>query len=189
MKKLLFYLFTCISLFSVSTLSGQTEFGETFKSRIYVGTSFALNLGSFTSLDISPMAGYNFTRYVSAGVGFSYIFYSVRYPTYSQRATFYGGRVFGRLVPFPDALPGLFVHAEAESINNEQYAEDPFSSVIVLKRVWTPAVFIGGGFRQKIGNNAYFTISLLLNVADDGKKPTIYSNIIIYRLGFIVGLY
>jgi len=187
MKKHLYYLLTITWIFSVSSLKSQTEYGETFKSRIYVGSTFALNLGSYTSLDISPMAGYNFNRYLSAGVGFSYIFYSIRYPSFSQRASFYGTRVFGRAVPFPDALPGLFVHTEAESINNEQYTQ--VSNAVVLKRVWTPAYFLGAGFRQKVGNNSYFTISLLFNLADDGIKPTVYSNIIVYRIGFIVGLF
>jgi hypothetical protein len=189
MKKHLFYLLSAACVLSISDLKSQTEFGETFKSRLYVGSNFALNLGSFTSLDISPMVGYNFNRYVSAGIGTSYIFYSIRYPNFSQRASFYGGRVFGRLLPFPDALPGLFVHAEAETINNEQYTQDPSSNAVVLRRVWTPAYFLGGGFRQKVGNNSYFTISLLFNLADDGLKPTIYPNIIVYRVGFIVGLF
>jgi hypothetical protein len=174
-------------------MKAQTEYGETFKSRIYVGGSFALGLGNVTSIDISPMAGYNFNRYLSAGAGITYMFYSYNDPfgnSADYRTSFYGARVFARAVPLPDLLRGLFLHAEYESINNERLAEAFPNGPLQLQRTWTPAVLIGPGFRSQMGANSFFTLSLYYNVLDDGTMATsIYSGPIIYRVGFIFGLY
>lgn len=175
------------------SLHAQTEYGETLKSRIYVGGSFALGLGNVTSIDISPMAGYNFNRYLSAGAGITYMFYSYNDPfgaSTDYRTSFYGARVFARAVPLPDLLRGLFLHAEYESINNERFAEAFPNGPFQLQRAWTPAVLIGPGFRSQMGANSFFTLSLYYNLLDDGTvERSIYSGPIIYRVGFIFGLY
>ena len=55
-------------------LNAQTEYGETFTSRLYVGGIFGLGLGTFTSIDVSPLIGYNFNRFSFAGVGATYMY-------------------------------------------------------------------------------------------------------------------
>jgi len=179
-----------LALSSFSSLSGQTEYGETLKSRLYLGGTFSLQFGTITNFDVSPMIGYNINRYFSAGVGATYMFYSYRDQFQSYKSHFYGGRVFGRIVPLPQFLPGFFLHTEYETINNERYAQETPNSPYVLTRVWTPAFLAGIGFRQKAGENSYFTINLLYNISDDGTyQGTIYQNVIIPRIGFIYGFY
>lgn len=173
-----------------TSILAQTEFGETFKSRLYVGGTFGLSLGNTTSIDLSPMAGYNINRYFSAGIGTSYMFYSYNQPGQDYRTSFYGGRFFARAVPLPDVLPGLFLHVEYESINNERYTQDDPFGPIVLRRAWTPALLVGPGFRQQAGENSFFTLSLYYNLSDDGTpSSSIYNGPIIYRIGLIFGLY
>lgn len=180
-------------LFFATTANAQTEYGESFKSRLYVGADFNVSFGWISLLDISPLAGYNINRHLSAGVGLTYKFYSDRTYNPAFRTNFYGGRGFLRARPFPEGLPGIFIHGEFESVNNERLALadplDPYSPLI-LRREWTPAAFLGVGFRQQAGENSYFTFSLLFNLLDDGNySSTIYNSPLVPRIGFIYGLY
>ena len=179
----------CTFLFSLNT-QAQTEYGETIKSKLFVGSTFSLGFGTYTNVDISPMIGYNINRYFSAGLGATYMFYSYNNGAERIQGNFYGGRIFSRIMPLPDLLPGIFLHGEMESINNERYIAINPNTFPVLTRTWTPAVLVGAGFRQKAGNNSYFTVSILYNLSDDGTSAsTIYNGPLIYRVGFILGLY
>lgn len=181
----------CLLIFGLPSISfSQTEFGETFGSRLYVGGNFGLGFGTFTSIDISPLAGYNFNRVFSAGIGGTYMYYQYRlYAGSSVRAFFYGARVFARAVPLPEILPNIFLHGEYESINNEREVEGPIGN-FEFKRTWTPAVPIGLGLRQPAGENSFFTIMVLWNMLDDGTQASsVYGGPLIYRVGLIVGLY
>lgn len=175
---------------TTSHLFAQTEYGESLKSRLFFGGTFGLGLGTVTNIDLSPMAGYNINRYFSGGLGITYMFYSFNQPGQDYRTSFYGTRLFARAVPLPDLFPGIFVHAEYELMNNERFVqEDPFGPV-VLKRAWTPAILVGPGYRSNIGTNSFFTLSLYFNLMDDGTpQSSIYGGPIVYRIGFIFGLY
>jgi hypothetical protein len=174
----------CILLINLQQTNAQTEFGETPKSKIFIGSTFRLGISNFGSLiELSPYVGYNINSYFSAGLGPSYTFYSERYAGQSYRTHYYGARGFIRILPAPERLPGLFLAAELESINNE-------TSIFAQTRSWTPAYLVGAGFRQKTGNNSYFTVSLLFNLADDGTaESTIYGGPLVYRVGYMFGLY
>ena len=176
-------------LYSLNT-QAQTEYGETLKSKLYLGATFGLGFGTYTNIDVSPMIGYNINRHFSAGLGMTYMYYSYRYGNERIQGNFYGGRIFTRILPLPDLMPGIFLHGELESINNERYITVNPALNPVLARVWTPALLVGAGFRQKAGNNSYFTVSLLYNTSYNGTaESSIYSGPLIYRVGFILGLY
>lgn len=175
---------------SIPTLIAQTNYGEDFKSRLYVGGTFGLGLGTVTNIDLSPMVGYNINDYFSGGFGMTYMFYSYNQPGQDVRTSFYGGRLFLRSVPLPQTLPGLYLHAEIEHISNQRYIANPVTGLYSLKRAWTPGILVGPGFRQQAGSNSYFTIGLYYNVLDNGSaESSIYNGPIIYRIGFIFGLY
>lgn len=189
MKQASLRLLLLTQLLLAGSIHAQTEYGETFKSRLYAGGNFGLGFGTFTSIDISPLVGYNINRYFSAGVGASYMFYSYRInPNESERASFYGFRTFGRIVPLPDILPNIFLHGELESINNERWVENVFGAY-EFRRTWTPAIPVGVGFRQMAGENSFFNVTILWNLLDDGTQASsIYGGPLIYRVGFIFGL-
>jgi hypothetical protein len=171
-------------LINLQQINAQTEFGETPKSKIFVGSTFRLGISNFGSLiELSPYVGYNINSYLAAGVGPSYTFNSVRNFGQTFRTHLYGSRGFLRILPAPERLPGLFVAAEIETINNKPFID-------LSTRRWTPAYLVGAGFRQKTGNNSYFTVSLLFNLADDGTyESTIYGGPLVYRVGYMFGLY
>jgi hypothetical protein len=183
-------LIACVLLFGIQIPAiAQTEYGETFASRLYVGGNFGLGFGTFTSIDISPLVGYNFNRVFSAGIGGTYMYYQYRFGNESERASFYGARLFARAVPLPEILPNIFLHGEFESINNERWVEGPIGN-FEFKRTWTPALPLGLGLRQQAGENSFFTIMVLWNMLDDGtQQSSIYGGPLIYRVGLIVGLY
>jgi|GEM_PF-3446218 len=180
-----------IILLSAKRIEAQTEFGETTKSKIFIGSTFRLGISNFGSLiELSPYVGYNINSYFSAGIGPSYTFYSERYLGQSYRTHYYGARGFLRILPAPERLPGLFLAAELETISNQYFYNDPLTFDLMQGRRWTPAYLVGAGFRQKTGNNSYFTISLLFNLADDGSaESTIYGGPLVYRVGYMFGLY
>src|SRR5688572_417655 len=117
--------FIAAGLLVCSSAKAQTEYGETFKSRLYIGTDFQLGFGPISLIDISPLAGYNINRHLSAGIGLTYIFFSDNTISPAMRTNLFGGRVFTRIVPLPDALPGIYLHVGAESINNKQAVANP----------------------------------------------------------------
>lgn len=184
MKIKLISLIIAVLSLSIGQLTAQTEFGETPKSKIFIGSTFRLGISNFGSLiELSPYVGYNINSFLAAGVGPSYTFNSVRNFGQTFRTHLYGARGFLRILPAPERLPGLFVAAEIETINHK-----PF--INLSTRQWTPAYLIGAGFRQKTGDNSYFTISLLFNLADNGTfESTIYGGPLVYRVGYMFGLY
>ena len=181
----------CTLLLNLQQINAQTEYGETPKSKIFIGSTFRLGISNFGSLiELSPYVGYNINSYFSAGLGPSYTFYSVRNFGQTFRTHYYGARGFFRILPAPERFPGLFLAAELETISNEYFFQDPITFEISQARKWTPAYLVGAGFRQKTGNNSYFTVSLLFNLADDGTvESTIYGGPLVYRVGYMFGLY
>lgn len=171
----------------------QTEFGETPRSRIFFGGDFRLAVTSFGSiLDLNPFAGYNLNQYISVSAGPSYIFYSERTPGMSQsyRTSFYGGRTFIRIRPFPERLPSIYFQGETQLINSILYSYNS-NFEIVKDRVWNPYVLGGIGFRQQASENAFFTFTLLFNfLKEDGSEYSyLNGNPLSYRVGFIIGMF
>ena len=181
----------CILLLNLQQINAQTEFGETPKSKMFTGSTVRLGISTLGSLiELSPYVGYNINSFLAAGVGPSYTFYSVRNFGQIFRTHYYGARGFFRILPAPERLPGLFLSAEIETLSNEYFYQDPLTFEVTQARRWTPAYLVGAGFRQKTGNNSYFTISLLFNFADDGTfESTIYGGPLVYRVGYMFGLY
>jgi hypothetical protein len=78
----------------------------------------------------------------------------------------------------------LFLHAEYEALNYEQVYVYNYQ-VDHKERVWVSGLFVGGGYRQWIGSNAFVGITLLWNLMDNINSP--YSNPI-FRIGVGVGI-
>ena len=183
MKKLLpvFILF----IWGLNPTAAQTEYGETPLSRMYVGGNFGLQLGNFTLIDISPLAGYNLTPWFSAGVGGTYMFVNIRQFNQTFRTNFYGFRGFTR------ALIGnsFLLHGEYELLNGEDLVPDQ-SGFLSLQRTWKPAVWVGGGYRTPAGNNSFFTLTVLYNLFDRGDiGDSFYNSPLNIRVGYIFGLH
>ena len=95
-----------------------------------------------------------------------------------------------RARPFPERLPGLFFQAEGQMVNNVIFQYDPLTNTESMKRIWGAFPMAGIGFRQAAGENAFFTIALLINFKEDASA---YSRLngspLTYKVGYIIGLF
>ncbi len=149
--------------------------------RFYFGGNLSLNFGTFTFVDVSPLAGYMVTEDFSVGLGASYLYVSrelfvfpgPRRERFSNSA--YGGRAFARHNLFDD----FFAHVEYENINNEFLS--PFGDGLI--REWVPGFLVGGGVSRGVGSRGAANFMVLINLLhDDLRSP--YASAVVIRGGF-----
>lgn len=146
-----------------------------FWDHIFTGGNFGLQFGTQTIVELAPQLGYKFTDNFAAGIGIKYLYYKINNSYYNYSTNIYGGSVFARHIIFDE----LFVHAEVEMLNLE--VPDLYRFV----RRDVTSVFLGGGYRQMIGENSSVNFLVLYNVNETLYSP--YRNPII-RVGFGIGI-
>ena len=147
-----------------------------FFDRVFFGGSFGIQFGTQTYVELSPTIGYKITDRLSAGIGLKYIYYKVKDRNFTYSTNIYGGGPFTRFF----VTDGLFLHAEFEVLN----MEIP-SLYTGYERKNITSVFLGGGYRQMIGDRSSLDLLLLYNINDNRNSP--YINPII-RIGFGFGI-
>jgi hypothetical protein len=154
--------------------------GEKWTDRIYLGGNIGLQFGSQTAVEIAPVVGYRITEEFSAGIGGKYIYYKLTDPILTEpfETNIYGGSVFAKYL----VLENVFLYSEYEVLNMEVF-EPPYYNKIIRENI--PALFVGAGYRQMLGDNSFLDLMLLYNVIDDHRS--IYDNPLI-RMGFGIGL-
>ncbi len=181
MKKLLFLLFI---LFAVVALSfGQNETQSTQdttaftqqttqpeqqsvqkqkQKRVYFGGNVGFSFGSYTRIGIYPLVGFKITPKLSIGlkIGYEYLKYNNSVDEYSTSN--YGGSIFARY----RIIPRLYVHVEYEATN---YGLLDINSDVY--RQWVNFLYLGGGYSQPIGGNAYLNLQVLFDVLNDENSP------------------
>ncbi len=180
--KHLFKLFLFLVVFSISSLnlSAQSLKDQTFGERLYFGGNFGLQFGDQTVVDVNPLVGYRITEQLSVGVSATYIYYKFKdpyniYPSYSTNI--YGGSIFTRYY----FLENIFAHVEGEVLSLE--VPDYIRQRYVRQSVF--GFYVGGGYRQPLGDRSSLNILLLYNLNEDRNSP--YQNPII-RIGFGFGI-
>lgn len=146
------------------------------KDRMYFGGNFGMQFGTVTLLDISPLAGVMITPRFSSGLGITYQYFNDR-RFVGGETTSYGGRIFSRY----NVLPNVFAHAEFESINFDNYniVSDQF------ERIWSNALFLGGGYFAPFGQNGGANFTFLYNVLHDNLRSP-YGEPYVIRVGFVL---
>lgn len=144
---------------------------EPIGDRFFYGGNFGLMFGTITYVELSPLIGYRITDKLSVGPGVSYIY--LQDNRFDLSTNIYGGRLFARY----NITDYLFGHGEYEVLNRES----PYS---LDGRVNVTSIFIGGGYRQRLGANSFLSIMGLWNLNDS--EYSIYRNPII-RMGFSTG--
>lgn len=147
-----------------------------------------------TYLEIAPLVGYRITERLSAGIGGSYIYAKEKLiidiidnngqyigsKLITLERNNYGVRLFGRYFVLDD----VFLHSEFENLNAE-VVESVTVDKIFTRRQNIPALFIGGGYAQRLGGGSSLFIMALWDIIEDRYSP--YQNPII-RIGVNVGL-
>ena len=152
-------------------------------NRIDFGGYLGAQFGSVTIIDIAPIASYRITEKLYTGLGLTYMYYKDnRYvPAFSLSS--YGGSVFAGYYVWRD----LFVHVEYAPLYIPDYYDYymPVTPMQGEKAPWAHDIYIGGGYRQWIGDRASVNLMILWNLNESIYSP--YRNPII-RIGFGVGL-
>ena len=148
--------------------------------KVYTGGGLALQFGTYTFIDISPLVGYRLTEDLSVGFGVSYKYLSDnRIKGYNSHL--YGGNLFSRYV----FAENFFGQVEYELINVEYFTVNGAGLITDSERKDVSYLWIGGGYRQPIGPNSYLNLMALYNLNES--IYSIYPNPL-YRVGFNVGL-
>ena len=183
MKK--FILLFCLFSLYISQLHGQpplvqrdpNDGKQSFIDRLFFGGNVGLQFGTQTYIEIAPLIGYKVTEKLSTGVGLKYIYYRFKDDYSKYTSNIYGGGPFVRY----NIYEGLFLHAEYELLNLE--VPDVYYTRYVRKNI--SSVFLGGGYRQMIGERSSLDFLLLYNINDTKDSP--YINPIV-RIGFGFGI-
>jgi hypothetical protein len=138
-------------------LDKEKEFSDlTFKERIHFGGGIpGLSFGTYTSIGISPMAGYEISKNAIIGIGASYQYFSYKDPFYGTKSitSLMGENIFIRhQLPFLKDLVGQgFLVAKAENFHNlSDNSTYTYSNPVLL----------GIGLGSKIG----FNLSIMYDV-------------------------
>lgn len=154
------------------------------QKRLYIGGGLGFGISSYsTSLMVAPVVGYRLTPSIDIGGRFNYTYYHYKDEPYKFSTNNYGLAGFARYYLF--FFNDLFIHAEYEALNYEVLDYFTPDNEAITERLWVSSLFLGGGYRQWIGQNSFVGISVLWNVLDNLNSP--YSNPI-FRIGVGVGI-
>ncbi len=186
---LLLILTTSVQVFSqITEIESEEKDHESadfanWTDRIVVGGNVGAGFGNFTYVDVSPLAGYRFTKSLTAGIGFTYQYYKVNYNDPFFTADYKGNVIGGRIFTEYDIFYGLFAHVEYEQLWYNFTFED--ASLGEYKGV-VPALYLGGGYNFMIGENSKFQIMVLYDVLYTNESLNL--NPWVIRMGFSIGL-
>ncbi|MEI6436112.1 MAG: hypothetical protein WCP32_14800 [Bacteroidota bacterium] len=192
---------------SVFSLSSPPRKPDNFWRRVAIGGNLGFQVGSITGITLSPEVRIRTIDQLNVGVRFIYQYYSYRdyfLDTHTGeflpfQSNVFGGGIYLRYYLssiFESFLANLFAHIEYEYmtysrpfiqtappegyITDGYYYYKPGKEIIEIN-----SIFVGGGYRQPIGNRVSMDLLILFNINDTYNSP--YTNPII-RLGVGVGL-
>ncbi|MEN8225712.1 MAG: hypothetical protein ABFS05_10175 [Bacteroidota bacterium] len=156
------------------------------QKRFYIGGGLGFGMSSYsTNLMVAPLIGYRLTPDIDIGTRFIYTYnrydesyYGVKFSTNN-----FGAGVFARYYLF--FFNDLFLHAEFEELNYDKFISVNANNEVEKERAWVSSLFLGGGYRQWISNNAFVGMTILFNLLDTYDSP--YVNPIL-RVGVGVGM-
>jgi hypothetical protein len=150
---------------------------ESFGDRLFFGGGFGLQFGTQTYIEVAPLVGYKLTDRLSTGISLKYIYYKFKDDIYDYSTHIYGGGPFTRFFIIPEA----FLHAEFEILNLE--VPDPLSNRYFRENI--TSVFLGGGYRQMIGDHSSLDLLLLYNINESRNSPYVNP---VFRISFGLGI-
>lgn len=163
---------TCLA-FSQNSLSDRIFYGG--------GAGFSASSGQ-TSISIYPTVGYKLTQNLTAGVGLTYQYVSVKVTGRSNESlNNYGWSVFSRY----SVIKNFFLHAEYERLSYQYFTN---FSLEEKDRQGYDSFLVGGGYAESLGGKASFIVTALYNVLyDESDAIQPYSSPWVIRAGVGVG--
>jgi hypothetical protein len=150
-----------------------------FVDRLRLGGSFGLSFGTVTNVNLSPMAGYELTEKLVAGVGLTGMYFRSKY--FNINTLYYGGRGFVMYSIFP--MVNLV--GEVEGMNVEASYQ---------RRKWLASPLLGASYSQPVGGRFIKAVHLtaLYNLSYNnqidqysGQNLSPYSSPFVFRVTFL----
>ncbi len=149
----------------------KSPFWENVRFGGNLGGSFGNNSSSFL---VQPQAFYMVNDNFMAGLGFTYLYWSIEYSNYAGSQTYsYSDHSFGpNLFARHRLFESVFAQAEYSGMNFKS-----FNDYGETQRVWNNALFIGPGFVQDMGSGGTYIFILydILWRQDDFSNPSSFS--------------
>ncbi len=183
-------LILCLLTVIFTAVSGQESSREeppAIKERLFFGGNFALQLGTITNIEVSPVVGFWVRPRIAVAVGPDYNYYNDPY----RSTNIYGGRAYVQLVVLRDLnkfIPlgtgtGIFLHLEDEALSLDS---QQWGLPIPPKRFTINTTLAGAGLSQQIGRRAAINFVVLWAIFESDAEHTsmLYANPEI-RIGFV----
>lgn len=147
------------------------------KERLFFGGSFSLQLGTYTDIEIAPVAGLWVLPRISVAIGPSYRFYKfqgvktdiIGFRTYLQAVIL---RDIDKFIPI-GAHSSIYFHLEDEILSLEsEFWKQP--SEQNTRRFFVNTPLAGAGLSQQIGRRSSINFTVLWALYDSGYA--LYSN-------------
>lgn len=174
MKKIILSLVLFFSMNLSAQVNGASSFGKwTFGGNAGIYGSFGTN--SSFGFSISPRAGYKLSENLELGgiAGFSY-----------QNSEFYSTTLFG-IGPFLNYYFARNFYAGAQF--QEYIVTQKLKETNVRSGSDEAALYIGGGYMTRVGNNAYMQFGAMYNVLWK-ENSSIFGSGFVPQIGVVFGL-
>lgn len=156
------------------------------ESKFFFGGNLGLSFGTYTYIEIAPLAGYKITPRLWAGLGPKYMY--LKQKNYYE-TSIYGLKTFATFTIFKNIsetininIGDIFVHIENEILSLEEIYFDPINYAYFKgNRNWHNIILAGGGMRFPLGMRGGISIYALWGFTKDAEL--LYSNPEI-RIGF-----
>ena len=159
--------------------------------RLFFGGNGFLTLGTYTDIEISPLAGYWVTPRFAPGISAKYQYLADNSTGTRFSTNVYGGSVFADYLIIKDLNKmfekmrsniGIMAHVEYECLSlDNSYFE--FTDQTSGTRFLQQNFYIGGGIRQPIGEHSSFYLLILFNLNATTEFSN-YSTNPVFRIGF-----
>ena len=135
---------------------------RSFKERLTLGGTAALQLGTNTLIGGAPQLGYRVNDNLLAGAGVTYYFQRFKSAAGNMDNSIYGGNIFARHRLFTR----VFAHVELEQVKLPNgWLLDPTGSD------WTSMLWVGGGYYQGLSDRLGAGLTILYDVSENPLNP------------------
>lgn len=143
------------------------------KEKLSFGGNFMVWFGTTSYVYLSPVVNCELNKRLNVGLGLIYNYYGYNSGPAKYSYTIYG--LHSYVLAF--ATSNIFGKVEFNHLlqPNRYYYND---------KVWVSYVYLGGGFRQPLGDNASFYTSILYNI-NENSQSILYNPLI--QMGILAG--